>query len=87
MTNKFLCIRCGMCCKNLDKNNLYSDLDRGDGICKYFNETNNLCNIYETRPDKCNVEEGYKYFKELMSLEEYLQYNVRACEKLQRGIN
>lgn len=80
---KFVCTQCGMCCRNLDKNNLYSDLDRGDGICKYFNEMTNLCSIYETRPDKCNVEKGYQYFKMMISFEEYLRYNTNACRELQ----
>lgn len=84
---EFVCIQCGACCRSLENNNLYNDLNRGDGICKYFNEITKLCNIYEIRPDKCNVEKGYQYFKETMSFEEYLQYNVKACGELQRGIN
>ena len=81
---KFVCIQCGTCCRNLDKNNLYSDLDRGDGICKHFDEVANLCSIYEIRPDKCNVEKGYQYFKDVMSFEEYIEYNANACGKLRR---
>ncbi|MEG0501662.1 MAG: YkgJ family cysteine cluster protein, partial [Cellulosilyticaceae bacterium] len=57
----FLRIQCGTCCRNLDKNNIYNDLDRGDGVCKYLDEVTNLCSIYETRPNKYNVEKGYQY--------------------------
>ena len=82
---KFVCIQCGTCCRNLDKNNIYNDLDKGDGICKYLDELTNLCNIYEARPDKCNVEKGYQYFAGVMSFAEYLNYNTNACIELRGG--
>lgn len=82
---KYVCRQCGMCCRNLHKNNIYNDLDRGDGICTYLDETTNLCSIYETRPDKCNVEKGYQYFEGVMSFEKYMEYNIHACREL-RGI-
>lgn len=82
---KFVCIQCGTCCRNLDKNNIYNDLNRGDGICKYLDELTNLCSIYVVRPNKCNVEKGYQYFKGLMSFNEYIEYNIKTCREL-RGI-
>lgn len=81
-----MCDKCGACCKNLKNNDLYADLDRGDGICKYLNE-NNLCAIYETRPDKCNVDKMYElYFKEAFSKDEYNNVNYKACKKLKEKI-
>ena len=44
----FKCDCCGNCCKNIAKSELYSDLDRGDGVCKYL--IGNICSIYNERP-------------------------------------
>ena len=41
----FKCDCCGCCCRNLQLSDLYSELDRGDGTCKYL--VGNLCSIYE----------------------------------------
>lgn len=77
----FQCDCCGCCCRNLDKSELYKDLDRGDGVCKYLNE--NLCTIYENRPLFCRVDECYeRFFKQDMSLVEYYDVNLKMCEKL-----
>lgn len=50
----FECDKCGACCRSLKCSELYSKLDRGDGVCKYLND--NLCSIYDTRPVLCRVE-------------------------------
>jgi len=39
----FQCDRCGCCCRNLHKSEIYAELDRGDGVCKYL--LGNLCTI------------------------------------------
>lgn len=79
----FDCHKCGNCCKNLHLNSLYSDLDRGDNICKYFDEMKNLCSIYERRPLICNVDKMYEsYFKNLMTLDEYYDKNKEGCKKI-----
>lgn len=81
----FKCDCCGLCCCNLDKSDIYQDLDRGDGICKFFDENTRLCKIYINRPLKCRVDEMYEdYFKEEMSLEEFYKLNYEACEKLKK---
>lgn len=78
----FRCSQCGECCRNLDKSELYKQLDRGDGICKYL--TDNLCSIYEERPLLCRIEESYyAYFKDIYSLDEYYQINYESCKELQ----
>lgn len=80
----FNCSKCGECCRNLNKSELYKELHNGDGICKFLN--GNLCSIYEKRPLLCNVDESYKiYFKDKMSLNEYYSLNYEACKLLKKG--
>lgn len=77
----FECTCCGECCRNLDKSELYKDLDRGDGTCRYLNE--NMCSIYEKRPTLCGVDECYEfYFKDEYSLEDYYKLNYKVCNML-----
>ncbi len=79
----FECENCGCCCRNLDKNNLYASLDRGDGVCRYLRE--NDCSIYEDRPLLCRVDESYELlFSNVMAKEEYYRMNKQACERLRR---
>lgn len=79
----FKCNKCGICCRNLDKSDLYKQLDRGDGVCKYLNK--NLCSIYQERPLICRIDESYEaYFSEVYSKEEYYKLNYEACQKLQK---
>lgn len=75
----FKCDKCGKCCKNLKDSAIYSELDRGDGTCRYL--VGNLCSIYETRPLLCRVDECYeKMFKDVMDKEEYYRINYEACK-------
>ena len=78
----FVCTQCGLCCKNIDKVPDLKDFDLGNGVCKYLNEYN-LCTIYESRPDICNVEKMYELkFKDIMSREEYEFLNNEGCRIL-----
>ena len=47
----FKCDKCGECCRHLDESELYQEIDRGDGVCKFL--TDNLCSIYDKRPWVC----------------------------------
>ncbi len=79
----FFCDKCGACCMNLNRSKLYSDLNRGDGICIHFNEKTKLCNIYDTRPDICNVDKLYQLlFVKKMPISEYYQLNYQVCNML-----
>lgn len=81
----FKCDCCGLCCMNLNKSQVYDDLDRGDGVCKYFDAVSKLCTIYYERPEKCNVDRTYeRFFKDKMTLEEYYQLNYEACDELKK---
>ena len=53
----FKCDCCGECCRNLDKSDLYKELNRGDGVCKFLME--NLCSIYDNRPLLCRIDDSY----------------------------
>lgn len=83
----FQCDSCGLCCKKLDKSTIYNELNRGDGICKFFDENTNLCSIYYNRPILCRVDDMYeKYYHKVMTRDEYYNLNYDACEKIkERG--
>lgn len=80
----FQCSKCGICCRNIDKIPELSDFHNGDGICIHLNR-NNLCNIYENRPDVCNVEKMYQLkYKDVISRDEYEKMNMEGCRILQQ---
>lgn len=82
----FPCDQCGACCRNLHLSSLYAELDRGDGVCKYL--SGNLCSIYESRPLLCRIDESYeKFFKDVMSIEEYYRMNQEVCKALKDAKN
>jgi len=77
----FKCDKCGECCRNLQMSNIYSGLDRGDGVCKYLD--GDLCSIYSKRPVECRIDECYeKFFSSIMSKEEYYIKNKEVCDFL-----
>lgn len=79
----FDCKACGTCCRNLDKNEIYKDLDRGDGSCIYLK--NNRCTIYENRPLLCRIDESYEeIFYKIMTRDEYYKLNKEACKRLNK---
>ncbi len=83
MNDMFKCDRCGCCCRNLGMSPLYSELDRGDGVCRYL--SGNLCSIYEDRPLLCRVDDCYDlFFKEIMDREEYYRQNEEICKALKK---
>ena len=57
--------------------------DRGDGVCIHLRGT--LCDIYEQRPDICNVEKMYDAFSARMSYREYIEMMEKSCEILKRN--
>ena len=60
-------------------------LDDGTGVCRYFERKSKLCTIYESRPEICNVEKGYKFFENTMSYDEYIELNYKICKELRRN--
>ncbi len=77
----FNCDKCGLCCSNIGGIELYKDLDRGDGVCKYLKD--NLCSIYENRPLLCRIDDSWKqFYSSEMSLECFYELNYKGCKKL-----
>lgn len=84
----FPCYACGQCCKNVDRSNETKFLDRGDGVCRNFNEENMLCNIYEDRPLVCRVEDYYKAnLIDTYEWEDFVQINLEICKILSKDLD
>lgn len=63
---------------------MLKEFENGRGECIHLTK-NNLCDIYDSRPDICNIEKMYElYFKSTMTYDEYLRENYKACVKLQK---
>lgn len=81
----FQCTKCGNCCQNIRYNQIYTAYDNGYGVCIHYNQRLRLCNIYETRPMICRVDEFYElYYKDKIQKELYYQVNYNACHELKR---
>lgn len=79
----FNCERCGCCCRNLDKSDIYAPLNRGDGVCKYLK--GNDCSIYKNRPVLCQIDESYeRFFSGIITRENFYKINKEMCKKLQK---
>ena len=81
---KFICIRCGCCCKAVGHTEEDKFLDNGNGVCKYYNDQKRECIIYNFRPEICRVDKMYKRFKDKMTWDEYVDLTYESCEKLRK---
>jgi uncharacterized protein len=82
----FPCTICGECCRQIKLAEETKWLDRGDGICQYFNEHLNQCNIYDERPRICKIDEMFDaYYHEVMTREKFYQLNAKCCNILQEN--
>lgn len=53
------------------------------GRCENLTE-NNMCKIYEKRPDICNLQKVHeKYYASIMNKEDFLKANENSCLELQ----
>ena len=76
----FPCNACGACCRHV---NGIATLDRGDGVCTYFDEKTNLCTTYESRPLVCNVDKMYdNRYKDTLTPKAYYLVQARSCVDL-----
>ncbi|MCL1986703.1 MAG: YkgJ family cysteine cluster protein [Firmicutes bacterium] len=83
----FKCNQCGSCCQSIGGNEIYRNLDNGNGVCINYDKETKLCLIYAERPLLCRVEEAYfAFFVEDFSLEEYFEMNYRACAALRKKL-
>ena len=83
----FPCSACGKCCQRVGKSMQTQFLDRGDSICRHFDEKTKLCRNYEHRPLICRVEDYYRaYFTHLYTWDEFIKMNQLICQQLQESI-
>lgn len=81
----FNCDGCGYCCENLLRNDAMRDMHSGDGVCHFFNKVSRKCNIYESRPLICRVDDYYRLrMVGRMSMAEYYQINIDCCDMLKK---
>ena len=79
---KFKCTSCGACCMIAGKTGLMPS--KKVGSCVFLND-NNQCDIYESRPEICNVKNMYKKRTSerlQMSYKEYCIINNKVCNIL-----
>lgn len=82
----FPCTSCGECCRRVYLSSETESLDRGDGVCKYFNDNANICLNYENRPLICRVEDYYKQnLKDTVSWEYFVMINLEVCRDFQKN--
>ena len=80
----FFCSQCGECCKNIRHIPALAGHADKNGCCKYLK--NNLCTIYENRPEVCRVDLMYeKYYSNKYTLQEFYTLNESICEILQNN--
>lgn len=80
----FPCNACGHCCRNVHLSVDTNFLNRGDGVCRFFEQSTQLCNIYDTRPLVCRVEEYYDtYLADHYTWDGFVKMNMQICQKLQ----
>lgn len=82
---EFPCTQCGLCCQRVSVAKATQFLDRGDGICKHYDDGLRQCRIYENRPDICRVDRQFAlHYHRLMSWSEFVNLNHAVCLQLQR---
>lgn len=81
----FPCNACGECCRRVNLSEQTVFLDRGDGICRHFDEQSRLCTIYETRPLVCRVEDYYvAHLSQVIEWHDFVQANLSICQDFQK---
>lgn len=82
MPNNFPCNKCGLCCRRINLVLELAEYDLGNGVCKYLKD--NLCSIYEHRPEICRVDVMYSLnYANQYSKEEFYRLNLIVCRRLQ----
>ena len=79
---EFICTQCGACCKRAGRcgGAKYGLPIKEDGSCGHLK--NNMCSIYDKRPDICSVKKlGQKLYK-TKNLTDWYIYNSKLCNKM-----
>ena len=50
----FKCDQCGLCCRSVGTSYVYKDLDRGDGVCRYFQDKMTKVEFFELNYRECD---------------------------------
>lgn len=75
------CDKCGLCCKMLSNVKGMEEFDKGDGTCIYLK--NNLCSIYEMRPNICDAEYMWiTSYSKIMTHEDFEKESYASCIKI-----
>lgn len=78
----FPCDKCGICCRHIDLIPQLQKFDIGNGRCMYLTK-DNLCSIYNERPDICNVSKMYELeYSSRMEENEYIRLNIEVCKQM-----
>lgn len=82
----FNCWQCGACCKLVPDFLLaQNNLPRApNGGCGHLDE-NNLCKIYDTRPDICSVEKQWAKQKKI-PYHDYMKLTEVFCHTLEQKV-
>jgi Fe-S-cluster containining protein len=84
MTGDFPCTSCGACCKRIGSFEGGEDFRLSNGSCKHLTKEN-LCGIYETRPEMCRIKKRAE--KSSVSTKLYFKYFASVCNRLQSERN
>ncbi|MBY6031112.1 YkgJ family cysteine cluster protein [Halomonas sp. DP8Y7-1] len=83
-SKEFPCNRCGLCCQKVHLAAETRFLDRGDGVCRNYDQLGKVCSVYEQRPDICRVNLQFeRTYAQQYSWEEFIEANLIVCELLQ----
>ncbi|MBQ7176621.1 MAG: YkgJ family cysteine cluster protein [Victivallales bacterium] len=80
----FTCDKCGLCCRRIKDIPQLEAFDRGDGVCIHLKD--NLCDIYEHRPEICDTERMYRYLASSISREDYEKLLTDSCRCLKENL-
>lgn len=82
---KFPCTACGCCCRAVVaiEGVFPSEWVGRDGACVHLGD-DNMCRIYESRPECCRV--GFMFKESGLSESRYVEETARVCNALMRSM-
>lgn len=76
------------CCRQIDRSEEMKDFISDDGHTCMFLTPDNKCEIYDTRPECCNIELFWENnLKDKVSKEEFYKVNREYCKILREQYN
>lgn len=78
----YKCENCAECCKNWNVARFDPSMADKNGVCIYLDTETNLCKIYDSRPDFCNICTLYNKYYSHIDLDYYLQDLRVGCDAL-----